>query len=149
MFLASHGNADSVSVQESSAIHVACALCVWLKISVCTFSNLTSLLLPHPYFQPHPQSAGKFFEGTGTPSTPCHGSAHGSVPASKGVDKVRWCALVASVCIFSLLAAALVIQHLCASCGLNLDAVCGASRWCPQGGHWFSRCPRRSTSMQA
>ena len=50
-----------VKVRQSSAIHVACALRIWLKTSVCTLSNLTSLLLPHLHSaQMHPHSAGNF-----------------------------------------------------------------------------------------
>ena len=47
-------------VQQSGAIHIACALCMWLEISVCTPSSLTSLLLPHSLLQTHLHSAGDF-----------------------------------------------------------------------------------------
>ena len=46
--------------RQSGAIHTACAFCMWLKISVCTPSNLTSPLLPHLLSQPHLHPAGDF-----------------------------------------------------------------------------------------
>ena len=50
-----------VRVRQSRAIHVACALLIWLKTSVCTLSNLTSLLCPHLHSaQTHLHSAGNF-----------------------------------------------------------------------------------------
>ena len=138
-----------VRVQGSSAIHVACAFCMWLKISVCTQSDLTSFAFPHLHFHPHLQSTGNFSKelvvhphhsmallmGLFLPakmSTKCGGAYSSLVSASSCTLMLLWC------------------SHASMPCVASLSMPCAVARGgAPRGGHWFGRRLRRDATMQA